>query len=420
VSGPQHCFSFSDFAWASAAGPAKTILADLDKAMASGGPPVHDLFAADLAALFALREAAGDGAMWLDGTDKKTGFATRYVVVGDNYLTVGVYPSERATAALSSGAADDTDIGFLYVTLVTGASATPRVTQLMSGMLTYRGDPLQQFTTDDGMKDLIDTLVSKAVDFVGGVFELAWEAGAAGDLGSAAAAAAGAVNDAASGASGRAIITGPGGFQIETDVLMTTGEAISLGLQVVALLALFSLNLLAKQMAAYVRVYNATAEPLDVSLAWLHEDDRYAGPTAIEFVTVAPVGKVWTPPWIIGGEAMSYAGWFVGNTDSLGRIAYVLRIAPTASFPGADVMVDVPNAGDNSLAVGVGAGEDYRGFWSANYGKNTSLVAADGGGPASPYRVRIATNQNHGTSPGPADGKVGYNYQHLVIVEPVA
>ena len=359
--------------------------------------------------------------MWLAGSDAKTSYPTRYVAVGDSFLIVGVYPRDGAGATLASGASGDTDIGTLYLVLITGASsAVPRVDQLMSATLTYSGDPLQEFAGEDGLRDLIDTLVSKGVDFVAGMFELAWEAGAAGDLGSAAAAAANAADGAAAAASGPTTLIGPGGFKVEADLALTTGEVVSLGLQVVAVLALLSLTLLAKQMTTYVRVYNTTSESLDVSLAWLDADDRYAGPRGTEFVTLAPVGPTWTPPSIIGDAAVGCTGWFIGNTDSLGRIAYVLRIAPTDSFSGANVMVDVPNVGANSLAVEIGAGEDFQGFWSANKGKNTGLTASAGSGLDSPYRVRIATNQNDGTSPAPADGKLGYNYQHIVVVEPVS
>jgi hypothetical protein len=97
----------------------------------------------------------------------------------------------------------------------------------------------------------------------------------------------------------------------------------------------------------------------------------------------------------------------------------VLRIAPTQTFPGADVMIDIPNHSDNSLAVEIGAGQDYQGFWEANHGRNTALCATSADTPASPYRVRIATNQVSGTSPAPADGRLGYQYQHVVVVEPV-
>ena len=417
-----HSFSFSDFSWASAVGPGKTILAEISKVTATGGPPVHDLFARDLAALAGMRRAAaGDGTNWLEGVDKVNGYPTRYVVVGDTFLTLGITPGDDATAVLAEGVTGSpASIGFLYLVLLTGANSdAPQITQLMSSTLTYQGDPIQAFATADGTRDLIKGLVNKAVGFVADMFELAWEVGGTADLGAAAAAAGNAAEDAATAASGRTTFLGPGGATVETDVWMTTGEAVSMGLQVVAVLALLSLELLAKQMTGYVRVYNATNEALDVSLAWLDADDRYAGPTGTEFVTLAPIGPVWTPPWIIGDQAVSYAGWMFANTDKLARVAYVLRIAPTQTFPGADVMIDIPNHSDNSLAVEIGAGQDYQGFWEANHGKNTALCATSANTPASPYRVRIATNQVSGTSPAPADGRLGYQYQHVVLIEPV-
>ena len=416
-----HSFSFSDFSWASAVGPGKTILEEISKVSETGGPSVHDLFARDLAALAGMRRAAaGDGTNWLDGVDKINGYPTRYVVVGDTFLTLGITPSDDATATLADGSVSPASIGFLYLVLLTGANSdAPQITQLMSSTLTYQGDPIQAFATAEGTRDLIKGLVNKAVGFIADMFELSWEVVGTADLGAAAAAAANAAEDAATAASGRTTFLGPGGATVETDVWMTVGEGISMGLQVVAVLALLSLELLAKQMTGYVRVYNATGEELDVSLAWLDGDDRYAGPTGTEFVTLAPIGPVWTPPWIIGDQAVSYAGWMFANTDELARVAYVLRIAPTPTFPGADVMVDIPNHSDNSLAVEVGAGDDCQAFWEANHGKNTALCATSADTPASPYRVHIATNQVSGTSPAPADGRLGYQYQHVVVIEPV-
>ena len=48
-----------------------------------------------------------------------------------------------------------------------------------------------------------------------------------------------------------------------------------------------------------------------------------------------------------------------------------------------------------------------------------SVTAWVQGSRSRPYRVRIATNQVSGTSPAPADGRLGYQYQHVVVIEPV-
>jgi len=408
-------FSLGAFGWASAAGPASTVLAQVDAAVSGGGDAVRTLFATDLTAVRALRSAVSGS--WLSGVDSKTGQATRYVAVGDTFLTIGMVPSDSAAEVLQSGATEPATIGFVYLTLLTGADGTtPVVTQLMSGTASYTGDPIPAFTSADGLKSLIGGLIDKATDFVGSMFELAWEAEAT-DIGAAAQAAADATDSAAGAASGPTTITGPGGVQVQTDVELTTGEAISLGLGIVAVLASLLLDVLAKQLTGYVRVYNATADELDVSLAWLHPGASYAGPTATEFVTLPPVGPVWTPPWIIGEQAASYAGWVVGNTDSLSRVGYVLRIAETDTFPGADVMVDIPNTGANSLTIGIGATEDYSAFWSANEGNDTALTASASGGP---YQVRIATNQNSGRSAAPTDGALGYDFEHVVVISPAS
>jgi hypothetical protein len=410
-------FGLGNLGWASAAGPAATVQAGLAAALA-GGDPVHSLFATDLQALGAVREAAAGGATtWLAGTDTETGQPTRYVAVGDTFLSVGIVPSGTAAQTLEAGSDEPATIGFLYLTLLTGAGGdSPVVTQLLSGTATYSGDPLPAFAAGDGLKDLIGTLVDKGTDFVGSLVELAWEK-EAGDIAGAGQATADAADAAAENVSGPTVITGPGGVQVQTDVEMTVGESVSLGLGIVAVLAALVLDVLAKQLTGYVRVYNTTTEELDVSLAWVHTGVGYAGPRATEAVTLPPVGPVWTPPWVIGERAVSYAGWVLGNTDSLSPVGYVIRIAATEDFAGADVMVDIPITGANSLAVQVGAGTDFGAFYAANAGQNTAL-AASASGTGSPYQVTIATNQNSGRSASPTDGALGYDYEHLIVIAP--
>jgi hypothetical protein len=408
-------FGLGNLGWASAAGPAATVHAGLDTALA-GGDPVQSLFATDLQALGALREAAAGGATtWLSGTDTETGQPTRYVAVGNTFLSVGIVPSDTATQTLEAGSDEPATLGFLYLTLLTGAGGdNPVVTQLLSGTATYSGDPLPHFAAGDGLKDLIGTLVDKGTDFVGSLFELAWEK-EAGDIASAGQATADAAEAAAEDVSGPTVLTGPGGVQVQTDVEMTVGESVSLGLGIVAVLAALVLDVLAKQLTGYVRVYNATGEELDVSLAWAHPGVGYAGPRAAEAVTLPPVGAVWTPPWVIGDRAVSYAGWVLGNTDTLSQLGYVIRIAATDTFTGADVMVDIPVTGANSLAVQVGAGTDFGAFYAANAGQDTDLVASASGAG---YQVSVATNQNSGRSAAPTDGTLGYNFEHVIVIAP--
>jgi hypothetical protein len=100
-------------------------------------------------------------------------------------------------------------------------------------------------------------------------------------------------------------------------------------------------------------------------------------------------------------------------------VGYVIRIAATDTFAGADVMVDIPIAGANSLAVEIGAGTDFGAFYAANAGNDTALVAS-ASGSGSPYQVSIATNQNSGRSAAPTDGALGYNFEHVIVIAPVA
>ena len=417
MSDPAHSFQFGPTAGVTAAGPAQTVLGNLDTA-ASGGDPARALFATDLQALTALRSAAaGDGSTWIDGTDTTNGLPTRFVSVGDDFLSLGVYVPESGRDTLAkgtSGVSDYAGIGFFYLTLLTGGS-TPEVTQVMTGSLDYAGEGLPEFATEDGLASLIETVVDNAADFVSGVVEEALEAeGEAAGLAEAGATAELTAAQVAAGVAGPKTFTGPGGMTIEAGVEFGAGATIGFAIELVALVALLPLVLLAKEMSAYVRVYNATGQEIDVTLCWIQENDQSAGRPGNDPVTLLPRGPAWTPPWIIGEQAVHYTSWVVGNTDPLKGVAYVLRLDPAGDFPGGNVMVDIPNTDANSLAVTFDFNEDCEAVWTAGKGQNTGLTAsATSGG----YRLRIATNQTTGRSPAPADGALGYQYEHVVIID---
>jgi len=316
---------------------------------------------------------------------------------------------------MNGGAASPTPLAYIYLTLTEGP--TKRVTQLLSGIASYQGDKLTGFASGQGLNDLVSGLVNTAVSFVQAIFEEAWAAPLAADIGAAAISAGRSAQNAADAVSGTTKLVGPSGLEVETEILMTSGEALSLGLGAVALIALFPLQALAKKTTDQVRVYNATSEALDVSLAWLHPEAGYAGPLAIEPVTLSAVGPVWTPPWVIGENAASYANWIFNNTDTLGRIAYVVHISASRTFPGALVEVDIPNHDDNSAGIGFTTSEDFKGFWESCPSRTTALVASEQSSIGG-YVIRLATNQTNGESPSPADGTMGYNYEHLIVIEP--
>ena len=419
-------FGFSDFTWPSAAGPATAVSAELDPPVTAGGPGVQQVFADDLGTLAALLAAArGDGSTWIRGTDRTTGLPTTYVAIGTTFLSLGLYLDDAAPTIMTDGASDEARLGFIYLTVsrqvASGSSSADPitlVTQAMSSQVTYRGGPLPAFSAGEGLQDLAAFLVRKATSFVGSVFELAWESATTGDLGVAGRAAADAVTRAAADASGPSVISGPGGLQVDTEMIMTTGEALALGLGIVAVLALFSLTLLAKQQTAYVRIYNLCPAELDIGLAWLHPDNAYTGPVGTHLITVPGTGPVWTPPWIIGKQAISYTGWVLGNTDGLSRVAAVFRIGPDDAQPGADIMIDIPVAGDNSMAAVIGASDFTEQFWEQQRGQSSGLTLTSPEATA-PYRIRMATNQLSGRSPSPVTGALGYHYEFVVVIEPV-
>ena len=416
-----HSFRFSAGAGVAAVGSAGAVPDALGRALDQGGDAVLQVFERDLQALQALRRAAAVPAdLWLSGTDEQTGLPVRYVEVGNDFLAIGliVPPEYRAKLIAGSGSIDNyVTVGFYYVTLTVGSGQDPadpqQVTQVMTGTVDYAGDGLATFSGDTAFGELMELIVGKSTDFVAATVGQLLEV-EAGDLEAAGGKVDNAVSKSASRAGGIEMVADETGVETAFQFAIEASTAAETVLQLVGLALLLPLALLAKQLTGYVRVYNATPLEIDTSLAWVAEGNQAAGAEVATAVALPPHGRTWTPPSIIGAQATPYLNWVVGNTDVDSEAGYVLKLSAVDDFPGADIMVAIPNHGADSLAVSFGEDDEAEDFWNAHLGQNTGLTASAIQGP---YRIRVATNQVTGRSPAPADGSLSYSYEHLVLID---
>ena len=175
------------------------------------------------------------------------------------------------------------------------------------------------------------------------------------------------------------------------------------------------INLLEKQMYDYVRFYNATSLDIDFGIGWVKGNTGVKlGPADVgQTATVEKIGPVPAPPGVTSNESgVSYSQLQFINNEVLEGIGYVLQAKPSGDFPGFRVMVDIPNAGDNSLYVGLND-DDCTTVWNEQKNLDTNLTASVTSGK---YTLSISTNQNSGKSPSPLDKTDGYNYEHCIVL----
>lgn len=318
-----HSFRFGAGAGVAAVGSPGEVPDDIERALETGGTKALQIFQRDLQALQVLRRAAAvPASMWLSGTDGQTKLPVRYVAVGDDFLAIGltVPPEYRQKLIAGSGSIDEyVTAGFYYVTLTTGSGQSPadprQVTQVATGTLDYAGDGLATFSADTAFGELMDLVVGKATEFVAATVGQLLEV-EAGDLEAAAGKIDDAVSKSANQAEGVETVADETGIDTAFRFAIEASTAAEVVLQLVGLALLLPLQLLAKQLTGYVRVYNATPLEIDTSLAWVAEGNQAAGPEVATAVTLPPHGRTWTPPQIIGAQATPYLNWVVGNTPA--------------------------------------------------------------------------------------------------------
>ncbi|MCA9044386.1 MAG: hypothetical protein KDA69_08700, partial [Planctomycetaceae bacterium] len=130
------------------------------------------------------------------------------------------------------------------------------------------------------------------------------------------------------------------------------------------------------------------------------------------FFPVPGQGPVWTPPWIMGDNPVSFADFLFTNTDLMKGVAYVLSARPRDDFPGFNVMVNIPHSGDNSLYVAFG-NQTCDQVWEDHKDLNTNLSSSTS---LNGFELTIASNQVTGSSASPVDGTTSHNFEHVITL----
>lgn len=391
----------------------------IDDALA-GGPAVYDFFAGHYQALQDLYEtiATGGDEVWIDGTDTHTGLPVSYVAQGTTFLTVASKFTD--TGPLQDGTGGTTTykpVGISYVTFTTDQGTS----QLILNAVHYAGMGIGTLMTAPVLAKIAISLIKSLAKFIKNLAVRIYtkvKGGADEDPGQAS----DTVENEAGQAAEDSTIDGAdlgGGLLADVTISVAQGVLFVVGLGILAVV--FILQLISKQISAQVRFYNLTA--IDVSFGVCRTQSKTAmsgGPAAVGTTAVVPkVSAPVTPPWIISTDTgIYYAEAQFVNSNELYGIGYVLEAEPTGDFPGFRVLVDIPNVGDNSLALAfTDTGCD--GYWSAHeveVDEGTQDVSLTASATSGTYTLRLATNANHGRTPSPLSGANGYNYEHLLVL----
>ncbi|MGK7877158.1 MAG: hypothetical protein AB4426_28845 [Xenococcaceae cyanobacterium] len=419
----QHKFKMGTGAKVSAVKQDENLREILGDAVDRGSDLVHNLFLNDLSKLnqfYSVIATSGES-IWINGTDTHTGFPTWSVVDGDSILTIGVYFTEKGKSILRQGtdSVDSfQDIGFAYITLITGSGTKKQsISQVSTNIVQYAGKGIPKIEAGDGLKNVIKNTVSVVKQFVKRIITLAFESGTTSDPAIAQENAASNAEKAAKEASVQEkTIPISEGETIAADVDISVVDVIGLVFSLGTLALTIILNILSKKIRSFVRFYNLTRQNLEFSICWIKEDVAVAVSPMLPQnpITIPKISPAWTPPWIIGSDPISYIDIVFANTDKLKGVGYVLKARPNGDFPGFNVMINIPNSGDNSLQVSFDTNDNCYSYWQDNKDKDTKLTMS---ATSRNYTLKIATNQVKGESPSPVNGAEGYNYEHLVILE---
>ncbi|PSB20980.1 hypothetical protein C7B65_06145 [Phormidesmis priestleyi ULC007] len=392
----------------------------LDTITTQGGDSVHQLFASDLSALQNLYAAIATGgeSVWLNGTDPSN-LPVLYVEIGNTYLMVGAYFSEDGISILQKGTADlETfeDVGATYVTLTTGTGTDQeRTIQVMANTIEYAGVGIAEIELEQAKENVIETLVGKTKEFVSLMVESLIEVGEldAVALDAKLASEAQKAGESA-GTDGEEIVISETltiSANIEF-VLGVAGVVFTLGTFAYGLIML----LLEKRMMSYVRFFNATSQEIDFSLCFIEKSCTSAiGPLIPNDVKTIPgISPAWVPAWMIGSTPIHYIDLAYFNTDLTADLGFVLKAAPNETCPGFNVVVNIPNTGENKLYGSFNTQDDCPSYWASHKDSPATLTFCATSGN---FTLRVATNQLKGESSSPTDGTMGYNYEYAIVLE---
>lgn len=394
----------------------------IQAAVTNGGDKVSNWFAASQAALTSINRSVSNGGdtVWISGTSTDTGNPVQYVVDGTSILELGAYYTDDGKQKLSSGTLsleDFQEIGFAYMLLVLNNGQDDQTLhQISTFTLEYAGEGIADIEEEEGFKAFIEQTVKTVKTFFEEMIKMSLES--EGEIG--ADAVQQKVNDNASDAADSSKVEGET-IQLENqevvaDIGLSAAEAVGLIFGLGELALTFTLTLLEKKIVNYVRIYNLSDIPFELSVCYVQEGSELAsGPMLPQDPMNLPaLSPSWTPASILGNNAAHFIDLIFCNTDDMKGVGYVLKAASYNDFPGFNVLVNIPSNSDNSFHMSFGEQDVCSSYWEANNNGQKSLTMNTTSGA---YTLKIATNQLNGQTSSPSDGEEGYYYEHLIVFE---
>jgi hypothetical protein len=206
------------------------------------------------------------------------------------------------------------------------------------------------------------------------------------------------------------------GGEVVADVGVAASEVVGVVFGLGELAVSLTLLLLEKQIVTYARMYNSSDIKFDVSVCFVKEGSALVSAPMLPQapVSLPAISPSWTPPAILGNDAVHFIDMVFANTDTSKGVGYVLKAFANNDFKGFNVMVNIPSNDDNSLYVSFGENDQCYNYWETYKNEQTSITANTQSGD---YTLKIATNQVNGKSASPVDGQMGYYYEHLILFE---
>jgi hypothetical protein len=390
----------------------------LETALA-GGDPVYDFFAGHFQALQGLYQtiATGGDDVWLDGVDNETNMPVKYVAQGNNFLSVST--SFTDTQPMKDGTGDKATykpVGVSYVTLTTDQGTS----QMILNEVHYAGLGLGGLMTAPVLGKFALSIVKSVATWIKNLAVKIWQRVTGGGGAEDPEAAEETVESDAADAADEA---GEAGVEVASgifaDVAITVAQGVFFVVGIGVLAVVFILQLLSKQISAHMRFYNLTATDIEFGICKVDDHTEMSGGPATvgETASVSKVSKATAPPWVTGSDTgIYYADADFLNSNVLYGVGYVLTASQAGDFPGFKIAVEIPSTMPNSLYAAFttdSCDQVWDQFNDPDNPASTELTATATSGS---YTLRVATNANHGQTPSPLSGDVGYNYEHLVVL----
>ncbi|MEZ5945045.1 MAG: hypothetical protein R3C18_26970 [Planctomycetaceae bacterium] len=409
----QHEFSI-ELATASPASSSTTQFQNALSSAMQGGAPTFDLFASSLGPLNQICQsiAVSGDSFWHYGTDSYSNLPTTYVVVGDHQLVLGVVITDAGLASLQAGSAEPVPIGYMYTTLASNSGQ--QIVQVMASTVFYTGDGIPELSATNGLDSVVSGILQSGQIFLKSFCSSISIAAPTADLDFFKTLATDSVETAVGEATGLAVKIILKSKALDGKVLMGVlgvgGLALTLGMLAIDT----AVVLLEQKISAYARFINTTDQNVKLSICWMKPETSVVTSPVLPrtFFPVPGQGPVWTPPWIMGDNPVSFAEFLFTNTDLMKGVAYVLSAKPKDDFPGFNVMVNIPHSGDNSLYVAFG-NQPCDQVWQDQKDLNTNLSASTS---QNGFELTIATNQASGSSASPVNGATSHNFEHVITL----